>query len=85
MPLQFWDGHSKTDMVVLHAASGGGRKGVHMVTRLRSAWRRDDGVTTVEYAVCLLVASAFGGIMLKIVSSSTVQAALTGLVKRALG
>jgi len=56
-----------------------------MMKKLRSTWRRDDGVTTVEYAVCLLVASAFGGTMLKIVSGSTVQAALTGLVKRALG
>jgi Flp pilus assembly pilin Flp len=52
---------------------------------LRSLRNRDDGVTTVEYAVCLLVASAFGGAMLKIVTGSSVQAALTALVKRALG
>jgi len=73
-------------MLVQHAApSGGRREGTQMMKKLRSTWRRDDGVTTVEYAVCLLVASAFGGTMLKIVSGSTVQAALTGLVKRALG
>jgi Flp pilus assembly pilin Flp len=74
-------------MLVGHAASSDGTRGkeIQMMRKLRSTWRRDDGVTTVEYAVCLLVASAFGGTMLKIVSGSTVQAALTGLVKRALG
>lgn len=72
-------------MLVVHAAEGGDEERDQMVKKLSSMWRRDDGVTTVEYAVCLLVASAFGGMMLKIVSGSTVQAALTALVKRALG
>ncbi|WP_213451528.1 DUF4244 domain-containing protein [Rhizomonospora bruguierae] len=55
--------------------------------RLRTRLARlgdDAGMTTVEYAVCLLAAAAFAGLLFKVLSSSTVQAALTAIVQRAL-
>lgn len=54
------------------------------LTTLRRAWRRDDGMTTAEYAVGLVAAVAFATILYKVVTSSTVSAALTAIVKRAL-
>jgi len=55
-----------------------------MLQKLRKTYRRDDGMTTAEYAVGLIAAVAFAGILYKVVTSSTVVAALTAIVKRAL-
>lgn len=44
----------------------------------------DDGMNTAEYAVGTLAAVAFAGILLKVVTSDNVQAALTALIDRAL-
>ena len=52
--------------------------------RLRGLWRRDAGMTTAEYAVGLIAAVAFAGILYKVVTSGTVMTALTSIVKRAL-
>ncbi len=52
--------------------------------KLRERYRRDDGMTTAEYAVGLIAAVAFAGILYKVVTSGTVMTALTGIVKRAL-
>ena len=52
--------------------------------RLRKVWRRDDGMTTAEYAVGLIAAVAFAGILYKVVTSGIVTTALTAIVKRAL-
>lgn len=52
--------------------------------KLRKLWRRDDGMTTAEYAVGLITAVAFAGVMYKIITSGVVTSALTALVKRAL-
>jgi hypothetical protein len=41
-------------------------------------------MTTVEYAVGTLAAVAFAGLLLKVLTSPTVEAALTGIVARAL-
>ena len=46
--------------------------------------KRDQGMTTAEYAVGTLAAVAFAGILLKVVTSGTVQAALAALITRAL-
>lgn len=46
--------------------------------------REDDGMNTAEYAVGTLAAVAFAGILLKVLTSDRVQAALTALVERAL-
>lgn len=51
--------------------------------RLRSE-AADAGMSTAEYAVGTLAAVAFAGVLLKVVSSGTVQAALGGLIGRAL-
>ncbi|MFI5955589.1 DUF4244 domain-containing protein [Cryptosporangium sp. NPDC051539] len=42
------------------------------------------GMTTAEYAVGTVAAVAFAGVLLKVVTSSTVQAALTAIIARAL-
>src|SRR5215204_189600 len=60
------------------------RKGDRLMARLRKVWRRDDGMTTAEYAVGLIAAVAFAGILYKVVTSGTVMTALTAIVRRAL-
>jgi Flp pilus assembly pilin Flp len=55
-----------------------------MLRKLRATYRRDDGMTTAEYAVGIITAVAFAGIMYKVVTSGAVQTALTAIVKRAL-
>jgi Flp pilus assembly pilin Flp len=47
--------------------------------------RDDSGMNTAEYAVGTLAAVAFAGLLLKVVTSDTVQQALTRLFERALG
>jgi hypothetical protein len=51
--------------------------------RLRSE-AADTGMSTAEYAVGTLAAVAFAGILLKVVTSGNVQAALTAVIDRAL-
>jgi Protein of unknown function (DUF4244) len=45
----------------------------------------DAGMNTAEYAVGTLAAVAFAGLLLKVLTSETVQKALTALIQRALG
>jgi hypothetical protein len=54
--------------------------------RLLRAARRsaDAGMTTAEYAVATLAAVAFAGLLLKVLTSAQVQAALGHLIERAL-
>jgi hypothetical protein len=54
--------------------------------QVRTALRRhgDAGMTTVEYAVGTLAAVAFAGVLLRVLTSDTVQDALSGIVQRAL-
>jgi Flp pilus assembly pilin Flp len=59
-------------------------EGAEVLRKLRALYRRDDGMTTAEYAVGLIAAVAFAGILYKVVTSGTVQTALTTIVKRAL-
>lgn len=44
----------------------------------------DAGMNTAEYAVGTLAAVAFAGVLLKVLTSPSVQAALTAIVNRAL-
>jgi hypothetical protein len=44
----------------------------------------DQGMTTAEYAVGTVAAVAFAGILLKVVTSPAVHAALTAIIARAL-
>ena len=54
-----------------------------LIVRL-AGLRGDDGMNTAEYAVGTLAAVAFAGVLLKVLSSPTVQAALTGVINDAL-
>lgn len=46
--------------------------------------RGDSGMNTAEYAVGTLAAVAFAGVLLKVVTSDRIQAALAALIARAL-
>jgi hypothetical protein len=52
--------------------------------RLRTRLSGDAGMSTAEYAVGTIAAVAFAGVLFKVVSSPTVQAALTAIIERAL-
>ncbi|SDD82080.1 DUF4244 domain-containing protein [Actinokineospora iranica] len=45
---------------------------------------RDDGMSTVEYALCTIAAAAFAALLFAIVSSPAVFNGLTALIERAL-
>ncbi|MEV3861261.1 DUF4244 domain-containing protein [Streptomyces sp. NPDC050095] len=53
------------------------------VRTVRSA-RRDAGMVSAEYAVGLLAAVAFAGVLYQVVSSDAVQSALQSMVAKAL-
>ena len=55
-----------------------------LVTRIRSRLRGDGGMNSAEYAVGTLAAVTFAGVLLKVLSSPPVQAALNGVIQRAL-
>ncbi len=55
-----------------------------LLDRMRARLRGDDGMNTAEYAVGTLAAVAFAGILLKVLTSGSVQEALTGVIDRAL-
>ncbi|WP_211116529.1 DUF4244 domain-containing protein [Glycomyces buryatensis] len=44
----------------------------------------ESGMSTAEYAVGTLAAVAFAGVLLKVLTSGTVQSALSALIERAL-
>ena len=46
--------------------------------------RREDGMTTAEYAVGTVAACGFGGLLFKVVTSDGVAAMLTDIIRRAL-
>ena len=52
--------------------------------RIRSRLRGDGGMNSAEYAVGTLAAVTFAGVLIKVVSSDSVQAALNNLIQRAL-
>ncbi len=53
-------------------------------TRIRTRLCGDAGMSTAEYAVGTIAAVAFAGVLFKVVSSPSVQAALTQIIARAL-
>ncbi|RKR73156.1 DUF4244 domain-containing protein [Frondihabitans australicus] len=50
----------------------------------QGGWRDDTGAVTAEYAVVLLAAVAFAGVLAAILRSGGVQGLLTDLVQKAL-
>ena len=57
---------------------------VRLLTRIRARLRGDAGMNTAEYAVGTLAAVAFAGLLLKVLTSDSVRAALAGIIGRAL-
>jgi hypothetical protein len=55
-----------------------------ILRKLRARLRGDAGMNTAEYAVGTLAAVAFAGVLLKVLTSGNVQAALTAIINRAL-
>lgn len=53
-----------------------------VIRRLRLAG--EAGMSTAEYAVGTIAAVAFAGVLLKVVTSPTVQSALTAILAKAL-
>ncbi|CAN5401112.1 hypothetical protein BH10ACT6_BH10ACT6_15460 [soil metagenome] len=51
---------------------------------VRHALRRDDGAATAEYAITIMAAVGFAGVLVVILRSGEVQGILTDLVHRAL-
>lgn len=46
--------------------------------------RDQEGMSTAEYAVGTIAAVAFAGVLLKVLTSDSVRAALDGIITRAL-
>ncbi|GIH12413.1 hypothetical protein Raf01_05850 [Rugosimonospora africana] len=57
---------------------------MRLLRRLARRLRDDRGMNTAEYAVGTLAAVAFAGILLKVLTSGQVQAALAAVIQRAL-
>ncbi|GAA4835166.1 hypothetical protein GCM10023201_24520 [Actinomycetospora corticicola] len=55
-----------------------------LTARCTAVMRSDDGMSTVEYAVGLVAAAAFAGLLIVIINGAGVLDALTGLIERAL-
>jgi hypothetical protein len=59
--------------------------------KIRSLWAQltllvvdDDGMSTVEYAIGILSAAAFGAILYTVITGDSVVSALTNIINRAL-
>lgn len=52
--------------------------------RMRALRTRDEGTTTVEYALATVAAAAFAAVLYAVVSGDSIVTALTELVQRAL-
>lgn len=53
-------------------------------TRRRRRFEGERGAVSAEYAVLIIAAVAFAGLLLKVVTSSGVASAVTDLVEKAL-
>jgi hypothetical protein len=55
-----------------------------LLSRLAAAAAAEDGMSTVEYAIGTIAAAALAAVLYSVVTGSSVVAALTSLVERAL-
>jgi hypothetical protein len=62
-----------------------------VVSKMRALWARltllvvdDDGMSTVEYAIGTIAASAFEAILYTVITGDSVVSALTNIINRAL-
>ena len=56
----------------------------HLFAQLAARARRDDGAATAEYAITIMAAVGFAGLLVVIMRSGEVQQILTDLVRNAL-
>jgi hypothetical protein len=56
----------------------------HLFARAAARARRDDGAATAEYAITIMAAVGFAGLLVVIMRSGEVQQILTDLVRNAL-
>ena len=56
----------------------------HLFARVARRARRDDGAATAEYAITIMAAVGFAGLLVVILRSGEVQGILTDLVRNAL-
>ena len=54
------------------------------MTRFIEMFRRDDGAVTAEYAIAIMAAVGFAGLLLVILRSNEVRGLLTDIVRNAL-
>jgi hypothetical protein len=47
--------------------------------------RSDDGMSTVEYALCTIAAAGLAAVLFTVVTSDTVSAGISALIARAMG
>jgi hypothetical protein len=47
-------------------------------------WRKDDGAATAEYAIAILAAAGFAGLLVTILTSDTARGWLQSIIERAL-
>ena len=50
---------------------------------VRRVMRRDDGMTTAEYAVGTVAACGFGGLLLQLLTSDSIQSLLADVIRHA--
>ena len=58
---------------------------IRLGERMRRRLRDDEGAATAEYAITIMAAVGFAGLLVVILRSSEVQQILTDLVRNALG
>ncbi|MGQ1796439.1 DUF4244 domain-containing protein [Kocuria oceani] len=74
------------DTALTPSAGRAARRGASAPPRpLRRLEKADLGATTVEYAMVVLAAAAFGGVMAAVLSSGQVRELLTAIIEKALG
>ena len=54
-----------------------------MLHTIRILLRRDDGMTTAEYAVGTVAACGFGGLLLQLLTSDSVMSLLSDVIRHA--
>jgi hypothetical protein len=66
---------------VRHGAPSRGRRALGALGR---SWRADDGAATAEYAIVIMAAVGFAGLLVVIMRSDEVRGVLSDLVRSAL-
>ena len=71
--------------VMIHTSQNAVQRFVNRVVHaLQEHYRDERGMSTVEYALGTVAAAAFGALLYTIVTSDTVEQALTSIFERAL-